>query len=125
MAESRYIIARNVVLERALDYLRCVISAFNAQQRIECSVMLVALADALGVDKKKPASYTLVYVAKRWLDRLGVDVAEHDTLEDALKRKYSDDIEVDMFVKALIVASSVIAAAATLPFAQRDLLQVW
>lgn len=118
---DRYIIARNIILEQALDTLRCVLRARTAQQRIECSLQLIALADALGVDKNKPPSYTLLMSAKRWLDKLGVKIERFNSLEEALAWQYHSDFEVDIFVKALLVASSVLAVAATTPFRAQDL----
>ncbi|MEM0468540.1 MAG: hypothetical protein QXT27_05030 [Pyrobaculum sp.] len=118
---DRYIIARNIILEQALDTLRCVLRARTAQQRIECSLQLIALTDALGVDKNKPPSYTLLMSAKRWLDKLGVKVERFNSLEEALSWQYHHDFEIDVFVKALLVASSVLAAAATMPIRSQDL----
>lgn len=118
---DRYIVARNIILEQALDTLRCVLRARTAQQRIECSLQLIALADALGVDKNKPPSYTLLMSAKRWLDKLFVKIQRFNSLEEALSWQYHSDFEVDIFVKALLVASSVLAAAATTPFRAQDL----
>lgn len=117
---NRFVVERAIILDKALDALNCVLNARTAYARISCASVLIALTDALGVDKKKPPSYTLIAQAKI-LRRLGVEVPRAATLEDALKMQYSDNLEVDMYVKALIVASSVVAVAATAPFAQRDM----
>ena len=118
---NRFIIEKALILDKALDMLSCVLNARTASARISCAAQLIALADALGVDRRRPPSYTLVDSMRSVLRKLGVEVKRSGSLDDALQIEYSSILEVDLYVKALIVASSVIAVAATAPIAHRDL----
>ncbi|MEM1568657.1 MAG: hypothetical protein QXI84_09265 [Thermofilaceae archaeon] len=104
-------------LSKALEKLECVLQAKDADSRINCALVLIALTDALGADKKKPPSYTLVEAQAPLLQKMGVEVPRTESLEDALKMRYSYNLETDLYVKALIAASSIVAA--TTPSVQK------
>jgi hypothetical protein len=116
--------ARAILVDRALSYLERLFTARDARERIIAANSLVALAAALGANLDSKPNGTLVYYNSRLLRRLGVRIHDFNTLQEVLAYEFSNDQEVDSFVKALYVASTVLFYAATLPSGSKDFLQI-
>jgi hypothetical protein len=105
LAEAKASLVREVIRE-----FKRLMRARNAEQRIEAALNIIALARALDVDE---ADDSVCIVMLRYLRHVGVAKChEFEKLEDVLNYQFSDNVEIDMMVKALYAYSALLKKAA-------------
>jgi len=111
-SKSSFILAEakaSLIRETIREFKR-LMRAKNAEERIEAALDIIALARALDV---KEADNSVCVVTLRYLRHVGItkcpDIKE---LEDVLNYQFSDDVEIDMTVKALYAYSALLKKAA-------------
>jgi hypothetical protein len=97
------------------------IEAKNSTDRITAANQILLLAEALGVTARDRPKGIVIGAWKETLSLLGVEVKDFETLKEALDTKFHDSPEVDLFVKALYVASSLITEAATFVYQRGEI----
>lgn len=105
LAEAKASLVRETIRE-----FKRLLRARNAEERIEAALNIIALARALEV---VDADNSVCVVMLRYLRHLGVaKCPQFTTLEDVLNYQFSDDVEVDVTVKALYAYSALLKRAA-------------
>jgi hypothetical protein len=105
LAEAKATLVRETVRE-----FRRLLRARTAEERIEAALNIIALARALEVSE---TDNSVCVVMLRYLRHVGVaKCPDVKTLEDVLNYQFSDDVEVDMTVKALYAYSALLKKAA-------------
>ncbi len=105
LAEAKASLVRETIRE-----FRRLLKARNAEERIEAALNIIALARALDVNE---ADNSVCAVMLRYLRHVGVaKCADIKQLDDVLNYQFSDDIEIDLTVKALYAYSALLKKAA-------------
>jgi len=102
--------AKASLVRETIREFKKLLRARTAEERIEAALAIIALARALDVNE---ADNSVCVVMLRYLRHVGVvKCADIKTLDDVLNYQFSDDIEVDMTVKALYAYSALLKKAA-------------
>jgi len=105
LAETKATLVRETIRE-----FRRLLRARTAEERIEAALNIIALARALEVSD---ADNSVCIVMLRYLRHVGVaKCPDIKTLEDVVNYQFSDDVEVDLTVKALYAYSALLKRAA-------------
>ena len=105
LAETKATLVRETIRE-----FRRLLRARTAEERIEAALNIIALARALEVSE---ADNSVCIVMLRYLRHVGVaKCPDIKTLEDVVNYQFSDDVEVDLTVKALYAYSALLKRAA-------------
>jgi len=105
LAEAKAALVRETIRE-----FKKLLRARAAEERIEAALNIIALARALEVSE---ADNSVCTVMLRYLRHVGVaKCADIRTLDDVLNYQFSDDVEVDLTVKALYAYSALLKKAA-------------
>jgi len=105
LAEAKAALVRETIRE-----FKKLLRARSAEGRIEAALNIIALARALDVAE---ADNSVCTVMLRYLKHVGVArCADIRHLEDVLNYQFSDDVEVDLTVKALYAYSALLKKAA-------------
>jgi hypothetical protein len=105
LAEAKAALVRETIRE-----FKRLLRARTAEERIESSLAIIALARALEVSE---ADNSVCVVMLRYLRHVGVaKCADIKTLEDVLSYQFHDDVEIDLTVKALYAYSALLKRAA-------------
>jgi len=105
LAEAKAALVRETIRE-----FKRLLKARNAEERIESALNIIALARALEVNE---ADNSVCVVMLRYLRHVGVvKCADIKTLDDVLNYQFSDDVEIDLTVKALYAYSALLKKAA-------------
>ena len=102
--------AKSALVRETIREFRRLLRAQNAEERIEAALTIIALARALEVTE---ADNSVCSVMLRYLRHVGVvKCADIKTLDDVLNYQFSDDVEIDLTVKALYAYSALLKKAA-------------
>jgi hypothetical protein len=106
-----------ILLNKVLELADGVLTARRRDERIRKASMLVSLAEALGVRRDAKVDALTVDVHREVLEALGVPVdrvieTAKQSLAEVLRYRWHSDVEVDLFVKALVVQAAVVEASA-------------
>jgi hypothetical protein len=105
LAEAKASLVRETIRE-----FKRLMRARNAEQRIEAALNIIALARALEVSE---ADSSVCLVMLRYLRHVGITKChQFNSLEEVLSYQFSDDVEIDMTVKALYAYSALLKKAA-------------
>ncbi len=105
LAETKATLVRETIRE-----FKKLFRARNAEKRIEAALNIIALARALDVNE---ADNSVCMVMLRYLRHVGVvKCPDVKSLEDAINYQFSDDVEIDLTVKALYAYSALLKKAA-------------
>jgi hypothetical protein len=105
LSEAKASLVRETIRE-----FKKLLRARSAEGRIEAALNIIALARALEVSE---ADNSVCVVMLRYLRHVGVaKCADIKSLEDVLNYQFSDDVEVDLTVKALYAYSALLKKAA-------------
>ncbi len=105
LAEAKASLVRETIRE-----FKKLLRARTAEERIESALNIIALARALDVNE---ADSSVCTVMLRYLRHVGVaKCADIKQLDDILNYQFSDDVEVDLTVKALYAYSALLKKAA-------------
>jgi len=102
--------AKSALVRETIREFRRLLRARNAEERIEAALTIIALARALEVTE---ADNSVCSVMLRYLRHVGVvKCTDIKTLDDVLNYQFSDDVEIDLTVKALYAYSALLKKAA-------------
>jgi len=105
LSEAKASLVRETIRE-----FRRLLRARNAEERIEAALNIIALARALEVSE---ADNSVCQVMLRYLRHVGVvKCPDVKSLEDVVNYQFSDDVEIDLTVKALYAYSALLKKAA-------------
>ena len=105
LAEAKAALVRETIHE-----FKRLLKARNAEERIESALNIIALARALEVNE---TDNSVCVVMLRYLRHVGVvKCADIKTLDDVLNYQFSDDVEIDLTVKALYAYGALLKKAA-------------
>jgi len=105
LAEAKAALTRETIRE-----FKKLLRARTAEERIEAALDIIALARALEVSE---ADSSVCVVMLRYLKHVGVArCPDIRSLEDVLNYQFSDDVEIDLTVKALYAYSALLKKAA-------------
>jgi len=105
LSEAKASLVRETIRE-----FRRLLRARNAEERIEAALNIIALARALEVSE---ADNSVCLVMLRYLRHVGVvKCPDVKSLEDVVNYQFSDDVEIDLTVKALYAYSALLKKAA-------------
>jgi hypothetical protein len=102
--------AKATLVRESIREFKRLLRARNAEERIESALSIIALARALDVAE---ADSAVCVVMLKYLKHVGVArCADIRALEDVLNYQFSDDVEIDMAVKAFYAYSALLKRAA-------------
>jgi hypothetical protein len=102
--------AKASLIRETIREFRRLLHARTAEGRIEAALTIIALARALNVNE---TDNSVCVVMLRYLRHAGVTKCpQFDTLDDVLSYQFSDDVEIDMAVKAFYAYSALLRKAA-------------
>ncbi len=102
--------AKATLVRETIREFRRLLRARTAEERIEAALTIIALARALDVSE---ADNSVCVVMLRYLRHTGVvKCPDIRSLDDVLNYQFSDDIEIDMAVKAFYAYSALLKKAA-------------
>ena len=105
LSEAKASLVRETIRE-----FRRLLRARNAEERIEAALNIIALARALEVSE---ADNSVCLLMLRYLRHVGVvKCPDVKSLEDVVNYQFSDDVEIDLTVKALYAYSALLKKAA-------------
>jgi hypothetical protein len=105
LAEAKATLVRETIRE-----FKKLLRARSAEGRIEAALNIIALARALEVSE---ADNSVCVVMLRYLRHVGVVKCDDiRVLDDVLNYQFSDDVEIDLTVKALYAYSALLKKAA-------------
>jgi hypothetical protein len=105
LAEAKASLVRETIRE-----FKKLLRARTAEERIEAALNIIALARALEVSE---ADSSVCIVMLRHLRHVGVvKCPDVRSLEDVVNYQFSDDVEIDLTVKALYAYSALLKKAA-------------
>jgi hypothetical protein len=102
--------AKTTLVRETIREFRRLLRARTAEERIEASLNIIALARALDVNE---ADNSVCLVMLRYLRHTGVvKCPDVKSLGDVLNYHFNDDVEIDLTVKALYAYSALLKKAA-------------
>jgi hypothetical protein len=102
--------AKTTLVRETIREFRRLLRARTAEERIEAAINIIALARALEVSESDSSVCTVML---RYLRHVGVaKCPDIRALEDVLNYQFSDDVEIDLTVKALYAYSALLKKAA-------------
>jgi hypothetical protein len=102
--------AKAALVRETIREFRRLLRARTAEERIEAALTIIALARALDVSE---ADNSVCVIMLRYLRHVGVArCPDIRALEEVLNYQFSDDVEIDMAVKALYAYSALLKRAA-------------